>query len=244
MLPQNFVIMQPGPTTNLLGPAVSIKNTHLNEFSSGELFSTTVYVTSPGKHPSGYQVLWAWIDGNMAVLPTNAVYETGVSATKAEAAQKSEMESSKVTAAMAAISFIKSVDKYSNQSWTPNDVSIDMEKAGGGSGGLAFALAMIAKSADPALIANRKIAVTGTITNDGKVGAIGGLDQKILGASASGAKVFLFPKEDCDIWSKRPAGMDFYAVSTLSEAVHALALSASPATIAEAKRSFSCPSNL
>ena len=88
---------------------------------------------------------------------------------------------------------------------------------------MAFALAIIAKTADPNLIAGRRIAATGTISQNGNVGEIGGVDQKILGAQKSGVKIFLMPKASCSSLSKHPKGLTIYAVTTLTEAVHALA---------------------
>jgi PDZ domain-containing protein len=41
------------------------------------------------------------------------------------------------------------------------------------------------------------VAGTGTISADGKVGEIGGIQQKIAGARADGAKLFLVPPANC-----------------------------------------------
>ena len=42
------------------------------------------------------------------------------------------------------------------------------------------------------------IAGTGTIDADGRVGPIGGIQQKIVAAADAGAKIFLVPPANCD----------------------------------------------
>ena len=235
LLPQNFVIAAPGPTSNLLGSAVAINNPNIfpdKTFENGALFSTAIYVTNPGEHPLGFQVLQAWIDGNLVVLPTNAIYDVKTNAKEATKQQKAEMVDSQLNGAIAALNFIKKIPKYPTPTWSEADVKIVLKKVGGGSAGLAFALAVIAKSADPGLIGARKIAATGTISQDGKVGEIGGVDLKVLSAHKAGATVFLMPRSNCPALSKHPKGVQIFAVNNLSEAVHALA-GASP-------ESFSC----
>lgn len=234
LAPLNYVLLQAGPTDNLLGENVKIANFKSNDFKSGALYSTSVYVTSPQLKPLGIEVLLAWLDGDRAVMPRDAIYESGKSAKAQRSAQKQEMVDSKASAAIAALNFIKKIDTYPKPTWNESDVSINLKKVGGGSGGLAFALALIAKSADPQLIAGRKIAVTGTISQNGNVGEIGGIDQKILGAKKRGVEVFLMPKSNCVALSKHPAGMKIYAVENLTEAVHALAGAGTTS-------SFTCP---
>ena len=227
-LPQNFVILAPGPTTSLLGDAVQITNSTPNlknaaDFKDGALFSTAILTSAPNQRPLGYEVLQAWADGDLAVMPRNALYDAKEKPAAAKARQHQEMVDSQGAAALAALNFISKIPAYSKQTWRAEDVRIDLKNVGGGSAGLAFALALIGKTADPNLIAGRKIAATGTIAQNGKVGEIGGVDQKIIGAQKSGVKIFLMPKASCPSLSKHPKGLTIYAVSTLTEAVHALA---------------------
>ena len=223
--------MAPGPTSNLLGSAISIKGvsdystSELSnlELSKGALYSTAIYATSPGDYPFGFEVIQAWLDGDLVVMPRDALYDKKEKPKAAAARQKQEMTDSQINGAIAALNFIKSISSYPKPSWSEKDVKIVLNKVGGGSAGLAFALALIAKSVDPNLIDGRKIAATGTISQDGKVGAIGGVDQKILAAKKSGAQIFLAPKSNCSAISKRPKGVAIFGVSNLSEAVHILA---------------------
>lgn len=235
LLPFNFVVIAPGPTKDLLGDRVAISNVENKTFDRGALYSTTILATSPEDRPFGFQVLAAWLNGNLVVLPRDAIYDN-VSPKASEEKQTAEMLDSQANAAYAALSFIAKIPKYPKPTWSESDVNVSMKKVGGGSAGLAFALTLIAKTVDPELIGDRKIAVTGTISKSGKVGEIGGVDQKILGAAEAGAKIFIMPKANCQWQSKRPKGMEIYAVSNLSEAVHLLALGS-----AAKGSSFTCP---
>ena len=94
---------------------------------------------------------------------------------------------------------------------------------GGSSAGLMFGLALTDMLTDSDLTAGRSIAGTGTLAADGQVGRIGGVQEKIAGASRDGATVFLLPKSNCADVGATPPAIRLIAVETLSEAVDALA---------------------
>ena len=64
----------------------------------------------------------------------------------------------------------------------------------GSSGGLMLALSIYDKLTSEDLTKGRKIVGTGTIDSDGKVGEIGGVKYKLMGAVKAKASVFLAPK--------------------------------------------------
>ncbi|PZE82419.1 PDZ domain-containing protein [Curtobacterium sp. MCBD17_032] len=102
----------------------------------------------------------------------------------------------------------------------PFDVDIALQDVGGPSAGMMFALGVIDEITPGALNGGRHVAGTGTITAGGEVGPIGGIRQKLYGAEAAGATVFLAPKANCDeVVGHVPDGLDVYAVSTLDQAV-------------------------
>ena len=237
IIPFNFVILAPGPTVNLLDGPVSVKGFDSTSNKNDALYSAAIYASGPDQMPLGFQLLNAWADGNIVVMPRNALYDNGEKADVAKKRQLKEMTDSQVNAALAAWNFISEIPGHAKPTWNENDVKITLENTGGGSAGLAFSLALIAKTADPNLINGRKIAATGTISENGKVGEIGGVDQKIISASRRGVQIFLMPKESCSSLSKHPKGMKIYAVSTLSQAVHALALADSTTD----SSIFACP---
>jgi PDZ domain-containing protein len=109
----------------------------------------------------------------------------------------------------------------------PFEVDIDTDSIGGPSAGLAFTLSLLDELTPGALAGNVKVATTGTIDEDGNVGAIGALHQKAVAVKASGAKVFLVPatqteEEIAD--AKAVAGKSFAVipVKNLDEALKAL----------------------
>ena len=111
----------------------------------------------------------------------------------------------------------------------PSDVkiNIDTESIGGPSAGLAFTLTMIDKLSPGDLLGDQKVAVTGTIDINGKVGAIGGLSSKASAVLQSGAKYFLVPTSqgEQDIAKAREVvgdKVEIIPVATLDEALAAL----------------------
>lgn len=68
---------------------------------------------------------------------------------------------------------------------------------GGPSGGLMFALGIYDVLTPGSLTGDKPIAGTGEIDDQGRVGAIGGIQQKLVGAQADGARLFLAPAANC-----------------------------------------------
>jgi PDZ domain-containing protein len=80
----------------------------------------------------------------------------------------------------------------------PFDVAVRLdERIGGPSAGLIFALSVYDTLTPGALTGGNEIAGTGTITEGGSVGPIGGIQQKIVAAADAGAKVFFVPPDNC-----------------------------------------------
>jgi PDZ domain-containing protein len=102
----------------------------------------------------------------------------------------------------------------------PFSVKINVTNIGGPSAGLMFALGIIDKLTPMNLTAGRFIAGTGEIEANGTVDPIGGIQQKMAGARAAGATVFLTPAANCaDTAGAVPAGMRLIKVSSLSGAI-------------------------
>jgi PDZ domain-containing protein len=105
----------------------------------------------------------------------------------------------------------------------PFKVTINLANVGGPSAGMMFALAIIDKLTPDALTGGRFIAGTGEIEPTGQVQPIGGIQQKMAGARAAGATIFLTPASNCvNTVGAVPAGMRLVKVSTLAGAVSAL----------------------
>ncbi|HEX4979187.1 MAG TPA: S16 family serine protease [Acidimicrobiales bacterium] len=121
----------------------------------------------------------------------------------------------------------------------PVDIDIRSGSIGGPSAGLAFTLGVIDALTEGELTGGRKVAVTGTIEIDGRVGDVGGVAQKTEAVKAAGADVFLVPAGEYDD-AERRAGDDLRVVkvTTLQEALDALSnLGGDPPVLAAPARS-------
>jgi PDZ domain-containing protein len=107
----------------------------------------------------------------------------------------------------------------------PFRVSVDIpENIGGPSAGLMFSLAIYDTLTPGSLTGGQIVAGTGTIDATGAVGPIGGIQQKIVGARQSGAKLFLVPKDNCaDALGAANEGMRLVKVTTMHEARQSIA---------------------
>jgi len=102
-------------------------------------------------------------------------------------------------------------------------ISFDIgQQIGGPSAGLIFALAIYDKITPGPLLAGRHVAGTGSITPDGDVGSIGGIQEKIAGAEDAGASVFLVPAPNCGDLTGVRTDLTLVKVATLRDAVGAL----------------------
>lgn len=72
-------------------------------------------------------------------------------------------------------------------------VSVNPGQLGGPSGGLMFTLQIYQQITGHDLRHGRKIAGTGTISSNGDVGEIGGIDKKVIAAHKAGATIFFAP---------------------------------------------------
>ena len=105
----------------------------------------------------------------------------------------------------------------------PFEISIQIENVGGPSAGQMFALGIIDKLTPGALTGGADVAGTGTIAEDGTIGPIGGIRQKLYGASEAGAKYFLAPTENCnEVVGHIPDGLTVFSVTKLSDSLAAL----------------------
>jgi PDZ domain-containing protein len=101
----------------------------------------------------------------------------------------------------------------------PIDVKINAGDVGGPSAGTMFSLAVYDTLTPGPLTGGQQIAGTGTIDSAGKVGPIGGIQQKLVGAHDGGAKWFLAPAENCDeVVGHVPDGLRVVRIATFEEA--------------------------
>lgn len=103
----------------------------------------------------------------------------------------------------------------------PFKVGVNISDAiGGPSAGLIFALSIYDTLTPGSLTHGGVVAGTGTITPNGKVGEIGGIQQKIVGARQDGAQLFLVPPANCaDAMTSNHGSMRLVKTATLQDAI-------------------------
>lgn len=109
---------------------------------------------------------------------------------------------------------------------TPN-CSVTMKQSESGpSGGLMMSLQIYNDLTEEDITKSKKIIGTGTIDNEGNVGAIGGVKYKLIGAARKHADIFLVPtdnyEEAISVKESHKLDINIMAVSTLKDAIEAL----------------------
>lgn len=222
--PLPFSIVAPGLTADTLGkengkPIISVTGTQTRA-TSGRLLLTTIAATEPNADIRFGDVLNAWFNGSQAALPHSAVYPQGENTKEIQQHNTEEMIRSQNAATTAALSQL---------GLSPRQVKVRLSLAdvGGPSAGLMFALGIIDKidgnGRGGDLTGGVSIAGTGTITPQGRVGAVGGVPLKEQAAKRDGATVFLVPQEECsDASTDLPRGLRLVPVTSLDDALAAL----------------------
>ncbi|MFJ5263536.1 S16 family serine protease [Streptomyces sp. NPDC088387] len=222
--PLPFSVAQPGMTANVLGenrgdPVITISGAPVRD-TSGQLRMTTIEATGPDAKVGLGDVLDSWFRTDRAVMPRDSVYPSGDSVKEIEEYNAEQMQESQDVATEAALSQLDLDAK---------DVKVTLKLAdvGGPSAGLLFSLGIVDKldgdGSGGDLTGGRTIAGTGTISADGKVGAVGGVALKTQAAHRDGATVFLVPKAECsDARSELPKGLRLIPVTTLDGAIDSL----------------------
>ncbi|QWC84430.1 PDZ domain-containing protein [Nocardioidaceae bacterium] len=107
----------------------------------------------------------------------------------------------------------------------PYEVDVAVaDNVGGPSAGLMFALAVYDTLTPGSLTDGKVVSGTGTIADDGSVGPIGGIAQKILGADAADASLFFVPADNCAAATAAPTpdGMRLVRADDFDQALAAL----------------------
>jgi PDZ domain-containing protein len=106
----------------------------------------------------------------------------------------------------------------------PFEVSVNIsDSIGGPSAGLMFSVAIYDTLTPGSLTGDQVVAGTGTIDEEGQVGPIGGIQQKIVGAREDGAQLFLVPPDNCaDALGSRNGDMRLVKAVTMHAAVQAI----------------------
>lgn len=222
-VPLPYTLTLPGVTADTLGSyqgkqVLTITGARTRQ-TSGQLRMVTISATNAGQRISLVTALRAWGSSDEAVLPSEAVYPQQ-NPTKAVQATTQEMVQSQDSATTAALAYVQ---------LPPSQVRVtaDLGDIGGPSAGLMLSLGIVDKLAGNGkggdLSGGRVVAGTGTIDDQGRVGAVGGVPLKTKAAARDGATVFLVPRAECsDAKVGTPAGLRLIPVTMLSDAVTSL----------------------
>lgn len=224
--PLPFVVVMPGGATDVLDKVISIKSENSYK-PNGSLYLLAIRVTSPGASMFSGEIVYGWVNGNSRIYPRSAVYPENVSSKVLDNEAKVDMTSSQDKAKIVARAYVKK--NYPELATVdPSLITLDVKNTGGPSGGMIFTLGVIEELTPQDLLQGRKVAGTGTIDLTGKVGPIGGIDEKLIAAQRVGATVFLAPRSNCPEITSVPNGIIVFAISTIDDAVKALSANSSP----------------
>ncbi|PCG82710.1 hypothetical protein CIB93_28625 [Streptomyces sp. WZ.A104] len=224
LAPLPFTLARAGVTADVLGkddgrPVITITGAETRA-TEGQLRMTTILATGPKADVRIGSVIDGWFRTDRAVMPRDSVYPTGGSEKEIEQHNLNDMKESQNVAVDAALNYL-------DREPGAMRVDVDLGDIGGPSAGLLLSLGIIDKLVGDGsggdLTGGRTIAGTGTISADGKVGAVGGVSMKTQGAHRDGATVFLVPKAECrEAEAERPEGLRLIPVTTLGGAVDSL----------------------
>ncbi len=236
MLPSAYVIEEPGPTQDVLSDInglkiIDIKNSETKKSDiekseikdskkTGKLLLVTVGTSGvPGYETTTFNAIKAWLNPERTLDPREAIVPIGQTEEQYEKESNEEMTSSQDSAIKAA----KIEAKKLGLSTTNKKISLHIEDIGGPSAGMIYSLGILNKINKYDITGGKTIAGTGTIDKKGNVGAIGGIQLKMLGAKRDGATWFLAPESNCDeVEGHIPSGLRVVKVATLDDAWKAL----------------------
>ena len=222
VLPVNFVLINPGEGNPLFPKMLKVSSPKTYPVD-GQMFLLSIWVTNPETLVLGFEVLRCWAKPTCVVTPRSIIYPKATDDKVELAEGAKEMKQSQSSAIVATKKlFAKKYPEINLAGLTDSSLKVSLKNTGGPSGGLIFALGLVELLSPDDLLNGRKIAATGTISAAGRVGAIGGVQEKIVAARAAGVELLFISRQNCDEISGEVDGLKVIAVSTLEEAYLAL----------------------
>ena len=221
--PLPFAIVMPGNAQNIFEKIITVKN-QKSYPATGRLDLMSVQVTNPNNWIIGPEIIYSWIRSDEAVYPRAAIYPPGATNASEKKAAAADMTSSQSKAIGAALTFLRANPDFNvtRDQLVEKNILIDVKRTGGPSGGMVFAIGVIELLTPRDILDGRHISGTGTISIDGTVGPIGGINEKIHAARKAGAALFLAPVGNQSEVTNPPQGIKVVFVATLTDAINAL----------------------
>ena len=237
--PLPFAIVLPGQAQNIFKDVITIKD--LDTYpATGRIDLMSIRVTNPDTWIFGPEIIYSWISSERAVYPKSAIYPPGTSTEKERKQAKADMIGSQDNAIAAAVNYLQShpeimapIDVKTKEltapaaaiaqsradALDPKKIKFKVSQTGGPSGGLVFSIGLVELLTEVDLMQGRHIAGTGTIDTRGVVGAIGGINEKILSAKKVGATLFFAPIGNAEEIANVPEGIKVITVATVAQAI-------------------------
>jgi PDZ domain-containing protein len=220
--PMNFVLVTPGPATELFPKVLSLqKGAGINVYPvKGQLNLLTIYITNPESYVFGAEILGCWAWGDCVAMPRSVMYQDGATDDEEFKSGKKDMVKSQNVALAAAKSAIaRNFSNVDISAVKDSSVKVSLKNTGGPSGGLIFTLGLIDLLTPEDLLKGRNVAGTGTIEVDGTVGPIGGVTEKIIGAKRAGATLLFISTQNCGELPAKVEGIQVIAVEKIDQAI-------------------------
>jgi Lon-like protease len=115
-----------------------------------------------------------------------------------------------------------SVSTYQYDYELPREFNLKTRDIGGPSAGLMFALGIYNAVTPDDITGGQRIAGTGTVTTEGRVGSVGGVKYKVMAAENARLDLFLVPKQNLEEAQSAARSIRVVPVSTFEEALDAL----------------------
>jgi PDZ domain-containing protein len=231
LAPLPYAIVLPGEAQNIFKGVITFKGL-TNYPPSGRIDLMSIRVTNPDTWIFGPEIIYSWLDADRAVYPKSAIYPPGTTTEEESKQAKADMVKSQDKAIVAAVNYLQSHPEIMGETKVigaqrasqldTKKIAFKVGETGGPSGGLVFSIGLVELLTERDLLDGRHIAGTGTISERGIVGPIGGINEKIVSAKKVGATIFFAPVDNAQEISNVPEGIKVVTVATLAQAINYL----------------------
>jgi PDZ domain-containing protein len=189
----------------------------------GQLNLLTIYITNPESYVFGAEILGCWAWGDCVAMPRSVMYQDGATDdAEVETGKKEMVKSQNVALAAAKAAITRNFTGINLDAVKDSSVKVSLKNTGGPSGGLIFTLGLVDLLTQEDLLQGRNIAGTGTIAVDGRVGPIGGVTEKIIGAKRAGASILFISTQNCNELPAKVEGIQVIAIEKIDQAIEYL----------------------
>jgi PDZ domain-containing protein len=222
--PVNFAIIQPGEGTPLFPKVLKVKSADAKTYAPhGQIYLLSIWVSTADAKILGAEAVGCWVRAECVIFPRSVIYKRNTSAVKEEKKALKEMKVSQSDAMTATKKYLaKNYPTIDTSNLSDSSLKVSLPNVGGPSGGLIFTIGLIDLLTPEDILQGRKVAGSGTISADGKVGPIGGISEKIIAAKKAGATVLFASRDNCEEIAEDVTGISVVAISTLDEALNYL----------------------